>query len=799
MAKISSGSVLFGKYRIERLLGKGGFSRVYLAFHLHLGVYRALKVLTRGGSITTGNLNRVAQRFRLEAQLGAHFANVPYIVRVYDFESDRDRGLLALVMEYMPGGSLQGRIREARRTGLPGLPVDFVVKTAYHAALGLSVLHRANLVHRDIKPSNLLYDAQENAKIADLGVVQIPQGITRRTQLGDAAPRHPGTREYMSPEQATTLDYLPPASDIYSLGATLFEALTLRQYKQLRPGTRVAQFRPDVPLWLDDLLARMLAEDPKSRPWDGGELAQIIRRQQEHPGTVLFPAQTDFSTEDSIAEETEEASTALESHIPSSHARLTRAKRSGRHSALLPRDMAPALEPTRQAMPATRSRPVWYSQGLLFVLFLVMCSLLALFMGGFLAWSRLRTVQIRDSISVTSVISQQSVSAGSKSSPTSTPTPLLEGESSGLSLTQVPTPTLLLVPSPSPLAVTAQAVPLFPDSQRYGILGSLTFMRTYVLVFDRSHWVIRETDFEHPNWAISIVSREESACHLYIEPPRDYIGETKRKTTLYGFKMQSLNLFVEEEDRWGTVFWGPLLPVNENEIVGIGGFAAGFVSSGATIEKCNRLVVPVLGTMQYREDVAQQCSLIARSPYQPGDTFTLQREVQAYHWPRWAMSAWKGSLPSGLTLQVIGTPVCAATPQGPTLAWPVKWPGGTGWVLQAELEGKLSKPPSKAFPEGEPPVMWRKWCAEAPPSWLAVGVRGEVCTREDRVRVRSKPGRRAGRIAWAYPGDRFVVIDGPECGDGWVWWQVRLDDGTIGWMAEGGDERDPKFLCPLAP
>jgi len=276
MSRFKPGDRLLNKYRIERLIGQGGFAEVYLAVHLYLKALRALKVLVRGGKVTTGMLSRVAQRFRLEAELGARFANEPHIVRVYDFEWDFEQGLLVLVMEYLSGGSLKKYIQQARSQGLPGLPVDFVLRTAYESALGLAALHRAGFVHRDIKPSNILYHTDGTAKIADLGIVQVPHGLTQRTELADRAPRHPGTPLYTSPEQAMSTGYLLPASDIYSLGATLFEALTLQPYKQLRPGTRVRDLRPDVPLWLDELIHQMLAEVPEGRPWDGEELAHRL-------------------------------------------------------------------------------------------------------------------------------------------------------------------------------------------------------------------------------------------------------------------------------------------------------------------------------------------------------------------------------------------------------------------------------------------------------------------------------------------------------------------------------------------
>ncbi|NPA92321.1 MAG: serine/threonine protein kinase, partial [Chloroflexi bacterium] len=297
MPRFTPGHILFDKYRIERLLGTGGFAEVYLATHIALNAPRALKVLVKGGDITSGVVSRVARRFQLEAQLGARFAREPHLVRVHDFEWDRQQGLLVLVTEYLPRGSLKERIRTAREQGQAGLPVDFVVRTAYHIALALAALHREELVHRDVKPSNILYDEDGIAKLGDLGIVQQPHGLTQRTELGGDAPRHPGTPEYMSPEQARTLDYLPPASDIYSLGATLFEALTLRKYKHQRPGTRVAKQRPDVPPWLDDLLAQMLSEDPKVRPWDGEELSQLLP-----PHVVEAPADA-FEEEDETVDE----------------------------------------------------------------------------------------------------------------------------------------------------------------------------------------------------------------------------------------------------------------------------------------------------------------------------------------------------------------------------------------------------------------------------------------------------------------------------------------------------------------
>ena len=98
----------------------------------------------------------------------------------------------------------------------------------------------------------------------------------------------------MSPEQRDITVYLTPASDIYALGLVLFELLTGRMYKNLRPGTTLHSLRDDVPVWLEDLLGKMLANDPQQRPWDGAEVADdrrcmqiwLIRAQHLRPDPI---------------------------------------------------------------------------------------------------------------------------------------------------------------------------------------------------------------------------------------------------------------------------------------------------------------------------------------------------------------------------------------------------------------------------------------------------------------------------------------------------------------------------------
>jgi len=288
------GSILLGKYRLEEELGRGAFGVVYRATHLKLQASRAIKILARNTSgMGKERYAEMARRFRQEAQVGAKFEGHPHLIHVYEFEEDEDEGILALVMEYAPGGSLAQRLENEG-----ALPVDEAVRIAREVALGLAALHQADIVHRDIKPSNILFDAQGRAKVADLGLAQVPHGPSRRSRLSMGI-NHPGTPHYMSPEQRDSPAPLRPSSDVYALGAVLFEMLTGRQYAIQPLDTRVRDLRPEVPQWLDDLTSLMLASDPKIRPQNGQEVARLLaekgRRTEQRPRQKAEPAPQMFS------------------------------------------------------------------------------------------------------------------------------------------------------------------------------------------------------------------------------------------------------------------------------------------------------------------------------------------------------------------------------------------------------------------------------------------------------------------------------------------------------------------------
>ena len=271
------GDLLLDKYIIQSLLGQGSFGEVYLVKHTVLQVQRAVKVLKHDAPGVGSTLFGDAQaRFLLESRLGARLntpvAN-PHLLQIHDCHISDE--LCLLEMEYASGGSLAARMEQARATNQL-LSVEAALQITLEVAGGLAALHANDIVHRDLKPSNILFDEHGHARLADLGLAQVPGGLSMRSQLSEPRP-HPGTPEYMSPEQENSGKTLKPPSDIYSLGLVLFEMLTGRNYNFQEPGKRASSLRDGVPSALDNLLVSMLSKDPEQRPWNGEKTAALLQ------------------------------------------------------------------------------------------------------------------------------------------------------------------------------------------------------------------------------------------------------------------------------------------------------------------------------------------------------------------------------------------------------------------------------------------------------------------------------------------------------------------------------------------
>ncbi|GAB4396523.1 MAG: hypothetical protein OHK0052_17900 [Anaerolineales bacterium] len=260
------------KYRLQKELGEGAFARVYLAEYLPLRQWRALKIFRRDApGMGSKDFEEYLRRFQHEAELGAQVGKHPHLIQVFDFL--QQGGIIALAMEYAPNGNLALRIR---KEGALAIPTAIQITT--ELARGLAALHEHDIVHRDLKPANILFDAQGRAQIADLGLAQSSSNLSQRSMRSqDVIMPHPGTPQYMSPEQQSSSAHLAPASDVYALGCVLFEMLTGKLYKNQRPGTQAQTLRPEVPQWLNDLIIRMTAKDPEDRPWNGEETLELLK------------------------------------------------------------------------------------------------------------------------------------------------------------------------------------------------------------------------------------------------------------------------------------------------------------------------------------------------------------------------------------------------------------------------------------------------------------------------------------------------------------------------------------------
>jgi serine/threonine protein kinase len=214
-AQFAPGTEVLG-YTIQRVLGRGGMGTVYLARQNSLEREVALKVLHPSRLKNPASVSAFLREARAAAKLShAH------LVAVHDVLDDQVNGLYCYSMEYVPGTTAAQHVH---KHGV--MKRAEALNLIYQIARALGHAHRANLVHRDVKPDNILITPGGTAKLLDLGLVRdrvdhAGEGATRTIRIV-------GTPEYAAPEQARTPDKVLPASDVWSLGATLYFLLVGR-------------------------------------------------------------------------------------------------------------------------------------------------------------------------------------------------------------------------------------------------------------------------------------------------------------------------------------------------------------------------------------------------------------------------------------------------------------------------------------------------------------------------------------------------------------------------------------------
>ncbi len=282
-SKVPIGTILEGKFRISREIGRGGMAAVYEAENIDIGKRVAVKLLA--AELITSRI--VRERFLREARAAAAIRS-PYICDVYDSGMFEDRPFL--VMELLEGESLYDMMTRVRK-----IDVEATLRIATHTARALTKAHESNVVHRDLKPENIFLTKDEEgqllAKIVDFGLAKFyePTGddaqsprITREGALF-------GTPAYMSPEQAKGQGEVDHRADLWALGCIVYECLTGQTVWNIEQGVamilaqianspipRPSKLRPDLPASFDAWFAKALDRDPGKRYQSARELSDAL-------------------------------------------------------------------------------------------------------------------------------------------------------------------------------------------------------------------------------------------------------------------------------------------------------------------------------------------------------------------------------------------------------------------------------------------------------------------------------------------------------------------------------------------
>ena len=269
MAEVAENTMVDSRYRILTRIGSGGMADVYRAEDTHLGREVALKVLHRRFSADEG----FVERFRREASSAASLQH-PNVVNVFD-RGEHD-GTYYIAMEHLSGSTLKQLI-DAQAP----LDQDRAIELGIQILKATGFAHRRGVIHRDLKPHNVIVSAEDTAKVTDFGIARA--GASEMTETGSIM----GTAQYLSPEQAQG-QAVSPASDIYSIGVLLYEALTGQvpfhgesavsialKHLNEQPAP-LSRLRPDIQVELERVVMRALAKDPAQRYTSAEEMIAAL-------------------------------------------------------------------------------------------------------------------------------------------------------------------------------------------------------------------------------------------------------------------------------------------------------------------------------------------------------------------------------------------------------------------------------------------------------------------------------------------------------------------------------------------
>ncbi|HWZ91219.1 MAG TPA: serine/threonine-protein kinase [Polyangiaceae bacterium] len=284
-SQVPVGTVLEGKFRITKEIGRGGMAAVYEAENVDIGKRVAVKILA--AELITSRV--VRERFIREARAAAAIRS-PYICDVYDSGMFEERPFL--VMELLEGESLYDMMTRVRQ-----IDIETTLRITTHTARGLAKAHESNVVHRDLKPENIFLTKDEDnklvVKIVDFGLAKFYEPTTadsetvRLTREGALF----GTPAYMSPEQAKGKGEVDHRADLWALGCIVYECLTGQTVWNVEQGVAMilaqiasaplpkpSKLRPDLPPTFDAWFTRALDRDVDKRYQTAKELADALAK-----------------------------------------------------------------------------------------------------------------------------------------------------------------------------------------------------------------------------------------------------------------------------------------------------------------------------------------------------------------------------------------------------------------------------------------------------------------------------------------------------------------------------------------
>ena len=264
-----------GAYIIREEIGKGGMSTVYRAYQPNVDRDVAIKIIKK----SFVGKEEIVQRFQREARLIARLEH-PHILPIYDYDGGHEPPYI--VMRLMQYGTLE-------KLSTKPLELTQISTLLKQISTAIDYAHRQGILHRDIKPSNILIDQEGNAIIADFGIARMigePTSEENITEVGVLV----GTPNYMAPEQVLGDGIIENRADIYALGVLLFQMLTgklpyensnamgvLLMHVQ-SPVPSVTEHNPRLHPGLDEVIAKVLAKNPKERYNTALELSQEFDR-----------------------------------------------------------------------------------------------------------------------------------------------------------------------------------------------------------------------------------------------------------------------------------------------------------------------------------------------------------------------------------------------------------------------------------------------------------------------------------------------------------------------------------------